>query len=85
MAKNTTPARAVPMAMTPSFPGVTIWPYEVKLADGRTIRINAATPMQAKRQAIRQELVGKRKGYRVHVKEVTTLVVTSEEMHRILD
>lgn len=63
--------------MIPQFTEQNIWPYDVTLQGGRKVRINAASPKQAARRAGRQ--------YRCLTAGVETVVVTSGQMHRILD
>jgi hypothetical protein len=65
-------------SMLPSFPESSIWPYDVTIKGGQTIRVNAASERDARRAALRRY----RKGTRVE--SVTTAVVTSEQVHRIL-
>jgi hypothetical protein len=66
-------------SMMPSFPNSNIWPYDVTIKGGQTVRVNAASPRLACKKALRNY----RKGARVE--SVTSAVVTSEQMHRILD
>jgi hypothetical protein len=79
---NTNPTKTkeihVSQSMMPSFPDIQIWPYDVQIKGGQTIRINATTP----NVAIKKALARFRKGCRVE--SVESAVVTSEQMHRIL-
>jgi 23S rRNA maturation mini-RNase III len=65
-------------SMIPSFPHSNIWPYDVTIKGGQTIRVNAASERDARKAA----LLRYRKGTRVEA--VTCAVVTSEQVNRIL-
>jgi hypothetical protein len=65
-------------SMLPSFPNSSVWPYIVQIKGGQAIRI----PATSERDARKKVLARYKKGTKVE--SVTTLVVTSEQMHRIL-
>lgn len=65
-------------SFVPSFPNSNVWPYDVTIKGGLTIRVNAASEREARVTALRRY----RKGTRVE--SITCAVVTSEQVHRIL-